>query len=173
MLPEVIEIERRGLRWRVPALWVLSCNLRRDDLVRDAGGAYLPADQFLALQPYLPQPAPRDVVGGVVKGALIGTSVVLGAYGLAKLLDHFLSPRPTPRRSLSMDLRDDVSRRDGWRCSYCGKRVNRRTRHIDHATSLANGGKDDWDNWVTACAACNLEKGALNAGEYLAGAGYS
>lgn len=53
-------------------------------------------------------------------------------------------------------------KRDGHRCQYCGRHKdqlkgrNRLTR--DHIIPKSRGGKESWDNVVTACAACNHRK---------------
>lgn len=53
-------------------------------------------------------------------------------------------------------------RRDDYRCQYCGrhrdqlKGRNKLTR--DHINPRDRGGKDSWDNVVTACASCNHRK---------------
>lgn len=95
--------------------------------------------------------------------ALVGIGLTAG---LLLLLDHLCSPSRPARRALRAVDRDYVSQRDGWRCSYCGGRVTRRTRHIDHSRSLANGGTDHVNNLCLACAACNLSKGSLNARQF-------
>jgi hypothetical protein len=43
---------------------------------------------------------------------------------------------------------------------------NRRTRHIDHSVSVADGGTDRLNNLRLSCEPCNLLKGALNAREF-------
>jgi hypothetical protein len=96
-------------------------------------------------------------------------SILLGiglAIGALWLFDHALTPPRPKRRSLRQSDRDYISFRDGWRCTYCDRRVNPRTRHIDHSVSVANGGTDHLNNLRLACAPCNLLKGALNAREF-------
>lgn len=45
--------------------------------------------------------------------------------------------------------------RDGHRCAYCGKQATTR----DHVIPTSRGGRDDWENCVAACMACNNKKG--------------
>lgn len=52
--------------------------------------------------------------------------------------------------------RRNVMRRDRSRCQYCGHR-DRLT--IDHVLPRSRGGRDTWDNLVTACVPCNNRKG--------------
>lgn len=96
-------------------------------------------------------------------GVLFGIGLVVGALWL---LDQALNPPRPKRRSLQQWDKEYISLRDGWRCTYCNRRVNRRTRHIDHSVSVANGGTDHLNNLRLACAPCNLLKGALNAREF-------
>lgn len=69
--------------------------------------------------------------------------------------------------------RHNVFMRDAYRCQYCGKdgqgvelnevdfRIRRRTElTYDHHNPRTKGGKTEWENIVTACTACNSEKGS-------------
>ncbi len=47
--------------------------------------------------------------------------------------------------------------RDNYTCQYCGTRKPPLT--IDHIIPKSRGGKDTWDNLVTACVKCNAKKG--------------
>ncbi len=47
--------------------------------------------------------------------------------------------------------------RDGWRCVYCGTTGGRLT--LDHVVPRSRGGDSVWENVVTSCAPCNLQKG--------------
>lgn len=104
--------------------------------------------------------------------ALLTAGLVLGAFWFAA---RILEPRPSHRHrrrrytaaAVSYTDKEYVSVRDGWRCTYCGQRVTRRTRHIDHSVSRANGGTNHVNNLRLACAPCNLGKGALSAREFV------
>jgi 5-methylcytosine-specific restriction endonuclease McrA len=61
--------------------------------------------------------------------------------------------------------RENVYRRDGYACVYCGC-DNRKTLTLDHVIPQSKGGKDAWDNLVTACKKCNSEKSNLTLEEY-------
>jgi 5-methylcytosine-specific restriction endonuclease McrA len=61
--------------------------------------------------------------------------------------------------------RENVYRRDGYACVYCGC-DNRKTLTLDHVIPQSKGGKDAWDNLVTACKRCNSEKSNLTLEEY-------
>lgn len=53
--------------------------------------------------------------------------------------------------------RKNVMRRDRHVCQYCGQRD---ALTIDHVLPKSRGGKDTWDNLVTACVPCNNRKGS-------------
>ena len=61
--------------------------------------------------------------------------------------------------------RENVYRRDNFECVYCGDN-NRKTLTLDHVIPQSKGGKDSWDNLVTACRGCNGEKSNLTLEEY-------
>lgn len=52
--------------------------------------------------------------------------------------------------------RRNIMKRDGNRCQYCG---SSRNLTIDHVLPRSRGGRDTWENLVTACDSCNVEKG--------------
>lgn len=64
------------------------------------------------------------------------------------------------RKPLSKRVRFEVFKRDGFACVYCGGHPPAVILHVDHIHPLAEGGTDDEGNLVTACAPCNLGKGA-------------
>ena len=53
--------------------------------------------------------------------------------------------------------RKNVIKRDNYQCQYCGKAKSDLT--IDHVLPRSRGGKDTWENLVTACHSCNSKKG--------------
>ena len=53
--------------------------------------------------------------------------------------------------------RKNILRRDNHKCAYCGRGDLAFT--IDHVKPKAKGGKDTWENLVTACLPCNNKKG--------------
>ncbi len=60
---------------------------------------------------------------------------------------------PFKRVALS---RVNIYKRDGYACVYCGNKDNLT---LDHVIPRSRGGRDQWDNLVTACQRCNTEKG--------------
>ena len=51
-------------------------------------------------------------------------------------------------------------KRDHFTCVYCGRSAPEVVLHVDHVLPVAEGGTNDIGNLVTACADCNLGKGA-------------
>ena len=54
--------------------------------------------------------------------------------------------------------RDNIFRRDGYRCLYCGEAFMRKELTYDHVLPKSRGGKTTWLNIVSACKPCNLRK---------------
>lgn len=69
------------------------------------------------------------------------------------------------RKQISKKLRFEVFKRDSFTCQYCGAKAPDVILHIDHITPIAHGDKNILMNLVTACAACNLGKGAEKLSE--------
>ncbi len=62
------------------------------------------------------------------------------------------------RSRISDDVREEVFRRDGSLCVYCGTVDG--PFHLDHSVPWSKGGLDTVENLVVACAPCNFSKGA-------------
>lgn len=69
---------------------------------------------------------------------------------------HNVIKRPRPSVKLS---KQEIFRRDQFKCQYCGK--NSRELTVDHILPQHLGGESTWTNLVTACADCNHKKGGL------------
>ena len=52
--------------------------------------------------------------------------------------------------------RKNIMKRDRHICQYCGVRSDLT---LDHVMPKSRGGKDTWENLVTACNKCNVKKG--------------
>lgn len=61
--------------------------------------------------------------------------------------------------------RENIYKRDNHQCVYCGH-GNKKNLTLDHVVPQSKGGKDAWDNLVTACKQCNSDKAALSLEEY-------
>ena len=64
------------------------------------------------------------------------------------------------------EQRQRVFMRDGRSCQLCG--TDEGEMHIDHIIPRKVGGGHDLDNLRVLCKSCNLRKGALNEGVFLA-----
>lgn len=62
-------------------------------------------------------------------------------------------------------LRFEVFKRDNYTCQYCGKSGDGIKLHVDHIRPVASGGGNDRMNLITACAECNMGKGACELTE--------
>jgi 5-methylcytosine-specific restriction endonuclease McrA len=62
--------------------------------------------------------------------------------------------------------RDNIYKRDNYSCVYCGHN-RRKDLTLDHVNPQAKGGRDSWDNLVTACFSCNQEKADLSIDDYV------
>lgn len=53
--------------------------------------------------------------------------------------------------------------RDNFTCQYCGKKFKKKSKSltIDHVIPKSKGGRNTWDNLVTACGSCNAYKGNM------------
>lgn len=51
-------------------------------------------------------------------------------------------------------------RRDDYICLYCGASFHQSELTRDHIIPLSRGGRDTWENVVTACCRCNNHKGS-------------
>jgi 5-methylcytosine-specific restriction endonuclease McrA len=49
--------------------------------------------------------------------------------------------------------------RDRMLCLYCGSHFHRGELTRDHVQPVSRGGRDEWENVVTACWSCNVRKG--------------
>jgi len=64
-----------------------------------------------------------------------------------------------PRRQPIKFSRQNIYLRDNFRCQYCGARVSSQDLNLDHVIPRALGGKTTWENIVTCCIPCNVQKG--------------
>ncbi len=84
--------------------------------------------------------------------SILDLNTILAIKGLAKALRH------TPNLTNKV-----LFRRDQNICAYCGTRLTKDRLTRDHVTPKCKGGKDGWNNVVTACKPCNAYKGDRGA----------
>lgn len=92
-----------------------------------------------------------ELVKGKVDMALRTVSTTFPMPSVIKLKKYV----NVPYRSVMLS-RDNIFKRDGYTCQYCGVTTNLT---LDHVTPKARGGKTSWDNLITACKQCNSKKG--------------
>ena len=66
-------------------------------------------------------------------------------------LKSFVKPQSNPNFT-----RFNVFLRDKFTCQFCG---SNKELTFDHLLPRSKGGKTNWDNVVTACSSCNVQKG--------------
>lgn len=70
------------------------------------------------------------------------------------------------RKSIPKAIREEVSRRCRYKCSYCGVSINSIDENtgervggvIDHIIAISKGGTDEPENLTLACRRCNSDK---------------
>jgi hypothetical protein len=94
------------------------------------------------------------VHGGICRAtglqSLMELHPIVAARGQARA--HALDPTPTLTNAA-------LFARDQHMCLYCGKHFGRGTLTRDHVMPLSRGGRDLWENVVSACFHCNSRKG--------------
>jgi hypothetical protein len=73
----------------------------------------------------------------------------------------------SPTRSPTLKIRFEIFKRDNFTCQYCGRTPQDGANLlIDHRLAAANGGKEEFDNLVTACFECNIGKSDILLSEH-------
>jgi len=98
-------------------------------------------------------PGDHDEAIGTTRGAICVPRVLL-------LNEFNRVPRPPLRLS-----RRHVYMRDEHTCQYCGARPGVKELNLDHVLPRSRGGRSTWENLVTSCRRCNLEKGGSTPSE--------
>ena len=55
--------------------------------------------------------------------------------------------------------RSNIFLRDVFQCKYCSNTFPKNELTLDHVVPKSKGGISSWENVVTACKSCNLDKG--------------
>lgn len=94
-----------------------------------------------------------EIRGGISaltgKRSIMRINSVIATYGKNPHLDFGYIP-PLNNNALF--------KRDGFLCLYCGESFNHRLLSRDHVIPFKQGGRDTWNNVVTACKRCNNHK---------------
>lgn len=71
------------------------------------------------------------------------------------------------KRNRRLKLRFQIFQRDNFTCQYCGRKAPAIEIEIDHIKPKSKGGKNNPENYLTACADCNNGKGDYILNEFL------
>ena len=63
------------------------------------------------------------------------------------------------RRTFSKEQKNEIWAKSNKRCSYCNKKLSRKTAVFDHIHSWKKGGATETSNGTPACHSCNIRKG--------------
>jgi len=55
--------------------------------------------------------------------------------------------------------RHNIFVRDDHTCQYCNQHLARKQLNLDHVVPRSQGGTTNWENVVTSCIECNVQKG--------------
>lgn len=87
------------------------------------------------------------------------------AQVLGQILERLDEPMPQKafirkgQRTSLVRLKQDVWRRDNYRCVYCNREIGDVTMTVDHFVPYSYGGATEYENLVTCCLYCNRDKG--------------
>jgi len=94
------------------------------------------------------------VHGGTCRKTGLQSSIVLHPIVAARSHAHPGALDPSPALTNTALFAPDASM-----CMYCGKEFGRHSLTRDHVQPISKGGRDTWENVVSACFHCNSRKG--------------
>ncbi|MCP1728167.1 5-methylcytosine-specific restriction endonuclease McrA [Natronospira proteinivora] len=97
-----------------------------------------------------------DLHGGIC--ALTGRQSILTVHSIIATPGDRKHLRKQGYRYVPPLNNHTLFRRDARLCLYCGGRFQTGELSRDHVTPVAQGGRDHWNNVVTACKRCNNHK---------------
>ena len=84
---------------------------------------------------------------------------LLSIYDEWKNSKKYYETTKKERKLMNNTLRDQVLKRDGYRCKVCGKTPDDGVRlEIDHIIPVSKGGQTTMSNLQTLCSSCNYKK---------------
>ncbi len=94
------------------------------------------------------------------KAELVATDEILKLRSISKAYPfpsviRLINYVSMPYRGVML-TRQNIFKRDGHNCQYCG---SDKDLTLDHLIPRSKGGKSSWNNLVTACKRCNARKG--------------
>ncbi len=90
--------------------------------------------------------------------ACSGRRTVLEVSSIIATVGHTGNPGNTRHDYIPPLNNQTLFRRDGYLCLYCAQRFSAPELSRDHVRPFSQGGKDSWNNVVTACRRCNNAK---------------
>jgi hypothetical protein len=102
----------------------------------------------------------RDALKKVTKGKAV---VVLASTRFvypgvfAPSVIRLLAYRYVPVR-MQVVTKKNIYLRDNHTCQYCGRKLHASELTLDHVLPRSRGGRNTWENLVTACKKCNQAK---------------
>lgn len=84
-----------------------------------------------------------------------GLRTVLEVNSIIATVGHTANPGNTRQDYVPPLNNQTLFRRDAYVCLYCAQRFPARDLSRDHVRPFSQGGRDAWNNVVTACRACN------------------
>jgi 5-methylcytosine-specific restriction endonuclease McrA len=90
--------------------------------------------------------------------AVSGRRTVLEVSSIIATIGHTANPGNTRHDYIPPLNNQTLFRRDGYLCMYCAQRFPTGDLSRDHIRPFSQGGKDTWNNVVTACRRCNNAK---------------
>ncbi|GLS27794.1 HNH endonuclease [Marinibactrum halimedae] len=106
----------------------------------------------------------RDMIcwtlGDVVKAVKGGYSRFTGLQSMIELPSIIACHGKTlqPKNTIPPLTNSALFARDNYQCMYCGGDFDFTDLSRDHVIPISRGGKDRWQNVVTACKRCNQRK---------------
>ncbi len=102
-----------------------------------------------------------------IKAAVMGRVHILSEYDRVVRSPSFQMALPSVislKEYVKLDRRPAFTRfnvflRDRFGCQYCGEGFRSEDLTFDHVIPRSRGGRTSWENVVTACQGCNLDKG--------------
>jgi 5-methylcytosine-specific restriction endonuclease McrA len=94
------------------------------------------------------------VHGGTCRQTGLQSTIVLHPIVAARSHAHPRALDPSPALTNTA-----LFARDASMCMYCGKEFGRHSLTRDHVQPISKGGRDTWENVVSACFHCNSRKG--------------
>ncbi len=74
---------------------------------------------------------------------------ILATFGHSQVINKAQNNYTPPLHNIPL------FQRDAYLCLYCGEKFKPSDLSRDHVTPFSRGGKDNWNNVVTACIRCN------------------